>query len=168
MYATENSEQTSRVYKMKWWRRASAILFLVIGILFFAGFRYGPIFRHVDPQPWGIFFSAAFTLIGIFWTYSAFRSTVTLSSDHIEVRGIFGSTQLPLNAIRGRREYVVHDAEGGSTRSLKLVSDDDRLPALEFEKYFTFDDAFYQWFNNLPDLDAMGKMRHKDSGFGLV
>jgi hypothetical protein len=166
----KNVAQNAKVYRMKWWRRASAILLLMFGILFSAAFCWGPVIRHADPNPLGIAISAAFTLVGIFWTISAFKSTVTLSDDAIEVRGILGCKRLPLNGIRGRREYVVRGGgvEDASTRYLKLVPDDDRLSPLEFEKYFTFDDAFYQWFNKLPDLDAMDKIKHKDSGFGLV
>jgi hypothetical protein len=170
MYEMDNVAQNAKVYRVKWWRRASAILFVVLGILFLTAFCWGPISGQADPKPLGIVFSAAFTLVGILWTIGAFKSTVTLSNDAIEVRGIWGCKRLPLNGIRGRREYVVRGGgvEEGSTRYLKLVPDDDRLSPLEFEKYFTFDDAFYQWFNKLPDLDAMDKMKHKDSGFGLV
>jgi hypothetical protein len=35
-------------------------------------------------------------------------------------------------------------------------------------KSYNFDDAFFRWFNELPDLDAEGQNAHKDSNFGLV
>jgi hypothetical protein len=28
--------------------------------------------------------------------------------------------------------------------------------------------AFYEWFDNLPDLDAIEEIKRKDSNFGLV
>jgi hypothetical protein len=35
-------------------------------------------------------------------------------------------------------------------------------------KNYTFDDKFYLWFYELPNLDAEDKKVHKDSNFGLV
>jgi hypothetical protein len=79
-----------------------------------------------------------------------------------------GVRRLPLSAIRGRREYVVRTYRGGSTRYLKLESDDDRFPALDFSRNYEFDDAFYKWFYSLPDLDAKDREVHEDKNFGLI
>ncbi len=81
-----------------------------------------------------------------------------------------GRKTLRFRDIRGRREYVVRSAgpESVSTRYLKLESNDDRLPSLEFEKYFTFDAAFYEWFNRLPNLDKLSTQREKNSNLGLI
>lgn len=52
---------------------------------------------------------------------------------------------------------------------LKLEPNDDRFPVLDFEEsYYRLDDYFCEWFNALPDLDALDKVRPKDSNFGLV
>ena len=59
--------------------------------------------------------------------------------------------------------------EDGSTVFLKLEPNDDRLPTLEFQKnYYNFDDRFFRWFNELPDLDVEDKKKHMTSNFGLV
>ena len=61
---------------------------------------------------------------------------------------------LNFHEIRGRREYVVRGARGG-TRYLKLVPADDRREPLQIRKQYNFDAEFYAWFNRLPDLDAL-------------
>jgi hypothetical protein len=169
VHETENLAQGPKVYKMKWWRRASAIFFLAVAILSLAGFVWGPLSGQADPKQLGLFVSAILTVAGTCWTISTFESTVTLSRDEIAVRGFFGCKRLQFKEIRGRREYLVRG--GGtapSTRYLKLEPDDDQLSPLKFEKYYTFDDAFYQWFNKLPDLDALDKVKPKTSNFGLA
>jgi len=115
--------------------------------------------------------AVVFLIVGIGLTINFFKATVTFTSDAIELNTIFARKKLPFSGIRGRREYVVRGGEvdaGGSTRYLKLVPNDDRLPTLDFMKNYTFDDAFYSWFNALPDLDAEDKKVHKDANFGLV
>ena len=109
-----------------------------------------------------------FMTVGIGLTVNFFNTTITFTAEAVELRTIFGRKKLPLSGIRGRREYEVHGVEGGITRYLKLVPNDGRLPTLDFMKHYTFDDAFYQWFYELPDLDAEDKKKHKDANFGLV
>jgi hypothetical protein len=33
---------------------------------------------------------------------------------------------------------------------------------------YKYDQAFWPWYNSLPDMDAVDKLRGKDSNFGLV
>jgi hypothetical protein len=105
IYKMENGAQNAKIYRVKFWRRASAILLVLVGFLFLIGFCWGSVAGQADPKPLGIVFSVTFTLAGIFWAISSFKSTVILSDDAIEVRGILGCKRLPLNGIRGRREY---------------------------------------------------------------
>jgi len=42
---------------------------------------------------------------------------------------------------------------------LKVVPNDVHLPTLKFNKNLEFDDAFHEWFDKLPDLDAMDKLK---------
>jgi hypothetical protein len=113
--------------------------------------------------------SVAFAVVGGFLVPLAYKSAVILLEDAIELRTIFVRKRLLFVAIRGRREYVVNGGgDEGSTRYLRLEPNDDRLPALDFARNFNFDGAFYAWFNKLPDLDAMDKIKHKDANFGLV
>lgn len=74
---------------------------------------------------------------------------------------------MQISEIRGRREYSTGDAEGGSTRYVKLVPRNNDLPALDFEKGYAFDEAFWRWYNGLSDLDADPKSG-SSSNFGLV
>lgn len=174
----ENFGPTARIYRITWWWRAGAIFFLAIGSVVSIGIWSGVIAGEREPKSGEMFASAVIAVVGVLLAWSAFRATVTLSEDAIELRTPFGSKSLARHAIRGRREYVVTGGgdEGGSTRYLKLESNDDRLPTIDIAKYFNFDDKFYQWFNALPDLDALDKQRrealekdpHNNSNFGLV
>jgi hypothetical protein len=51
---------------------------------------------------------------------------------------------------------------------LVLEPNDDRCVKLNIEELYRFDDFFYKWFNELPDLDELDKARPKTSNFGLV
>lgn len=124
-----------------------------------------------DPKPMMLPVGVLFLAAGLGMTFYAFKAAIEFSQDAVEHRTIFGQKKLPLDGIKGRREYVVKGAQGdggGNTRYLKLEPNDDRLPTLEFSKHYTFDDTFYRWFYELPDLDAEDKKVHKDSNFGLV
>jgi hypothetical protein len=97
----------------------------------------------------------------------AFSSRLIFSPTAVERRSILGNRSGSLSAIVGRREYVLRD-EHGSTRYLRLEFGDGSS-TLDFGKgLYVFDDAFWRWFNDLPDLDARDKEVHKDSNFGLV
>jgi hypothetical protein len=175
----ENSGLSARVYRITWWWRAGAVFFLTIGSVVSIGIWNGIIFGEREPKFAEMVGTPVLAIVGVFLAWSAFRATVTLSADAIELRTLFERKRLPLNAIRGRREYVVRGGTvdvGGSTRYLKLEPNDDRLPTMDIVKYFNFDDRFYQWFKALPDLDALDKQRrealekdpHNNSNFGLV
>ncbi len=51
---------------------------------------------------------------------------------------------------------------------LKIVSDDDRFPSLDFDEKYKFDETFRAWFNQLPDLDEADKTAPKTLNSGLV
>lgn len=121
-----------------------------------------------EAKPVGMIVSVVFLLAGVGMTAYAFKAHVGFSTDAIELTTLIGVRRLPLSAIRGRREYVVRTYRGGSTRYLKLESDDDRFPALDFSRNYELDDAFYKWFYSLPDLDAKDREVHEDKNFGLI
>jgi hypothetical protein len=175
----EGSSGISRVYRITWWWRLGAVFFLAIGSVVATGIWIGILAGERDPKPGEMIATPVLAVIGAFLTWCAFRATVTLSENRSERQTPFGHKELPLNAIRGRREYVVRGANadmGGSTRYLKLEPNDDRLPVMDIVKYFNFDNQFYRWFNALPDLDALDKQRRDalekeprdNSNFGLV
>jgi len=146
-------------------------MFLAFSTFFVIGTLRGLITGQEEAKPLQLVIAVVFLIVGIGLTINFLKTTVTFSADTIELKTIFARKSLPLSAIRGRREYVVRggDADaGGSTRYLKLVPNDDRLPTLDFMKNYTFDDVFYRWFYELPDLDVEDKKVHKDANFGLV
>jgi len=158
-----------RVYRPRWFGRALALLFLAFGCFFAIGVSVKAAVELAEPEPLNVLIAILFVLVGIGWTTYTFNVTVTLSEDGITHRNLLGQKRLPLNGIRGRRECVVRGGDPpGATRYLKLEPEDDRLPSISFGKNYNFDEAFYMWFNSLPDLDAMDKVKHKDSDFGLV
>lgn len=109
----------------------------------------------------------AFFVAGMAFAVYTFRVSIRFTGDAIEHRTLMGIRRLPLAEIRGLKEFVSRD-EKGSTRYLRLVPDDDRIPAMDFAKNYSFDDSFHQWFYGLRDLDAEEKQTHKGSNFGLV
>jgi hypothetical protein len=153
------------VYRFKWFARALALVFVVLGASFswdiwrvvFAGLR--------QPKIINVTIASILLIAGLVMTIHSFVAKVTFTLETIEHRTIFGTKCLPLNGVLGRRVQVVRSGgpeEGGNTRYLKVESNDDRTPGLSFSTSYTFDEAFYSWFFSLPDLD----MRNKEGGNG--
>jgi hypothetical protein len=63
------------------------------------------------------------------------------------------------------REWVDCGGEA-NTCYLKLESDDDRVPSITLQKIYNFDAAFYEWFRELRNLDAMDQLKHRPSASG--
>ncbi|HEU5456996.1 MAG TPA: hypothetical protein VFU68_00120 [Terracidiphilus sp.] len=156
----------NRVYgaSLRW--RLFALAFCGFGSFVFLGSLY-ELFKGAS-RPSILAAGFAFTLVGICLVIYCFQAAIQFTTDAIEHRTLFRTKRLPLTSIRGRKEYVVHGEGGGGTRYLRLVPDDDRLPVMDFSKSYAFDQAFFQWFYGLRDLDAEEKQPHKDSGFGLA
>jgi hypothetical protein len=163
-----NPAPTYRVYHLHWGQRAFALLFLALSAFFVIGVWRGVLFNEEKPRPFLMVTTIIFMLVGAGLTVNAFRTTVVFTADAVELRSILGCSRLPLNKIRGRREFVARGDEGGGTRYLVLAPNDDRLPTIQFMRGYTFDEAFFRWFYELPDLDAEDKKVHKDANFGLV
>jgi hypothetical protein len=154
---------------MNWGFRGFALIFLLFGS--FALFATGRdvMVEDVKPDFVKIAIAFAFPLVGGGMTVHGFMTRLAFSDVGVEKISFLGRQSLPYSSIRGRREHMARGgSSGGSTRYLRLEANDDH-PALEFgKKLYTFDEAFWRWFNGLPDLDAMDKVSHKDSNFGLV
>ncbi len=152
-----------RRYRVKVWER----IFAVLGVLFFVGFPlvYGSDLVKRDSK------SSTLVLLGLtaIATYSVydavrmFMSSVSFTQDGIELAGAFRIRELPLAAIRGRREYMRSESKS-RTRYSVFVSSDDRYPAMEFaKKLFKFDEPYWAWYERLPDLDAEDEQRWTES-----
>jgi hypothetical protein len=158
-----------RVYRMSWWFRALAVFFLLFGGAFLFSCLRDILEGEKRHGIWDMVVSAVFPIVGLGMSAKAFTSRIIFSDDSITRRSFWGSRTVRLTSVAGRREYVVKgDAESGSTRYLRLEVNDGS-PPLDFGKsLYRFDDAFWQWFNQLPDLDARDHEAHKDSNFGLI
>lgn len=165
---SDRSMRVVRVYRLKWYRFMAALFFLVLSCTFVIGTWRELILGAGEVKPLQMAISALLLIIGVLWTASTFKARVILYEDAIESVALRGRKALRFRDIRGRREYVVRSGgpESVSTRYLKLEPNDDLLPALEFEKYFTFDTAFYEWFNKLPDLAELDAQKAKSSNLG--
>lgn len=170
MYVSETSTGVARIYRMNWFERAFPIMFLAGSLVFLIGFWHGQITGERDPDLLELTIPIAFLLGGGLLAARGFMNFIALSGSAIELRTIFDRKVLPFDKIGGRRKYLVLGGEDSpSVWHLKVEPNDDRLPILDFEEsYYKLDDAFRQWFNALPDLDALDKTRPKTSNFGLV
>jgi hypothetical protein len=164
----DGPSSADRVYKVSWGQRAVTVCLLAFGSVFTLAIWGGIIFRQRELKLWEILFCPTFLLGSAYFVAGALASTVTLRENGIEVRTLFTRQSLPFDKIRGRRARSVSDWEFGNSQYLRLVPNDDRLSPIEFESIYSFDKTFYEWFNKLPDLDALDKVNHKNSNFGLV
>jgi hypothetical protein len=164
----ENPAPIFRFYRPNWAWRTFAILFLGFASAFVIAMFEGLVSGRSEPKPTELAISVVLFIAGVGMAIHVFTTVVGFTQDTIYTRNLLGIISLPLNGIRGRREYVVRGDEGGGTPYLRLEPDDDRLPTLDFAKNYSFDDAFFRWFYVLRDLDAEDKHVHKDSNFGLV
>ena len=156
------------VYYMKWLNRAGAVLPMAVGAVLCTivlSDWSDPMVPSHNRNLIGFLVAAALLLYGIYKTANAFISTVTLFPDSVEVRTAFSRHSLPSRQIRGRREYV-NNWGRSKTWYYRLVPNDDKLGTLEFEQNFNFDEAFFSWFNRLPDLDAAESEMKKESKAG--
>jgi len=157
-----------RVYRMQLWLLAFALVFVAFGSFFVLTSFRDLVYGELEWKPGHLLVGTIFFLVGLFLTLRFYSSRVACPVDGIEKRNIFNSRRLPYSAMRGRREYLLESTEGGGTRYLRLESNDDQFPKLDFMKAYNFDDAFFRWFNQLPNLDEEDKTRPKTSNFGLV
>ncbi len=166
----ETSGQIARIYRMKSSQRAVGVIFLVVGGFFLFAFWGGAISGERDTTLLELLFPVAFLLFAGFLTACAFRNFIALTESAIELQSLFARKMLPFDKIRGRRRYLDRgDENSPAVWHLKLEPNDDRFPILDIgETSYRLDGSFYSWFNALPDLNALDKLRPKNSNFGLV
>jgi hypothetical protein len=141
---------------MKRSRKVAALIILGGFLSFLICLLSGVMPSGASSKAIGVLGLSSGALMALWWTLKVFSASVTISKDSIELRDLFGKRKITLSAIRGRREYTVRGKS--ITDYLKIEPTDGRIPALEFERNFNFDSAFFEWFYSLPDLDEVEEM----------
>jgi len=151
----KRSTPVPNVYSMTGWGRFVGPVIVMIGVLILYDSVSGPVFWHgvLASAPRWIFSSSALLLGGAILTASAFTARFKISADAVEIGNVFGKKKLALDSIRGRREYSTGSGRL-TTIHFKLEPNDSGRVALTFQNNFNFDDQFWLWFNQLPDLDS--------------
>ena len=158
-----------RVYRMRSSQRIVTIVLLIFGLFFSIAIWGGVLSGTREPRFFEMMFPLVFSLAATLFAIRAFRNSVCLSDEAIELRGLSGRRALPLDKIKGRRRYLSKgDDESPDVWHLVFEPNDDRFPKLDIEELYRFDGRFYAWYNSLPDLDELDKTRSKPSNFGLV
>jgi hypothetical protein len=154
-----------RVYRLSPWIRMFAVAFLAFCLLGLFGLLWS---QHAGAQgrnPAQTVEWAAIALFAVCWAIYVFGAVIVLSEDTIEKRTPLKTDSLRFAEIRGRRETVHRNFDGSYIRYLQVVPCDPLLPMIRFQKFYVFDAAFYAWYDDLPDLDAMDRARKRDSEF---
>ncbi len=159
----------TRRYRMKSSQRAVCITLCVVGIFFLLAFWGGVLIGKREPKFLELMFPVMYLVFAGTMTVRSYHNQVALCEESIALRSLRGNTVLPLDKVKGRRRYLSRgDGESPDVWHLVLEPNDDRYPKLDVEELYRFDDAFYQWFNQLPDLDESDKHQPNPSNFGLV
>lgn len=102
---------------------------------------------------------AAIALFAAGWLTYVFSAAIVLTNSSVEKKSILKTDRLRFDQILGRREKVHRNFDGSYIRYLQVIPRDGLLPAIQFQKFYSLDAAFYAWYDDLPDLDASDRMR---------
>jgi hypothetical protein len=160
----------TRIYRIGWGQRVFCIIFMGFSAFLLVGFWGGAISGAREANWIELVIPPVFLTVGGFLTVRAFKDFIALTESAIRHQTLFELRTLPFDRIRGRRRYLVKgDGKSPSVWHLKVESNDDQFPTLDFEEsYYTFDEHFRTWFSGLTDLDERDKTGPKVSNFGLV
>jgi hypothetical protein len=154
------------------WPRGSAVFYLVLAFGLFGSHWWPILFGHRKPGLDDFIFPGLYLLSGGGVTIVSFRTFVRLSESSIEVSRLRGARMLPFDKIKGRHGYTERaDPYGTPSRHLVLESNDVRFPRIDINECKEFDEAFYRWFDSLPDLDKLDgieELQSKYANFSLV
>jgi hypothetical protein len=147
-----------RVYRLSSWIRTFALAFLGFSLLGLVGLLWSQHSRLQNRNPAEMFEWGVITIFALGWTVYVFGAVIVLSKDGVEKRTPFKTNRLRFAEIRGRREKAQRNFDGSYIRYLQVVPRDSLLPVIQFQKFYVFDAAFYEWYDELPDLDASDRM----------
>jgi hypothetical protein len=157
-----------RVYRLSPWIRLFAVAFLAFSVLGLCGLLWSQNAGLQRRNPAETLEWSAITLFAACWTVYVFVAVIVLSQDAIEKRTPLHTVLLRFAQIRGRRETMHRNFDGSTIRYLQVVPRDSLLPVIKFQKFYVFDAAFYAWYDDLPDLDAMDRRRKSASGLNSM
>jgi len=143
----------SAVYRVKGIVRSAALALLAIGLILSAGIVSRVKLGLDEPSTETALITSLLVLSTVIFALHAFTSSVRFTDDAIEKRYLLTIASLPISQIRGRRQIVPRGDEA-NLRFYVIVPMHRSLPIIRFGEYHEFDDAFYDWFLSLPDLDA--------------
>jgi hypothetical protein len=87
-------------------QRIVTVILLISG-LFFSVMIWGGVLAGIrEPRFLEMMFPVVFSLAATLFAIRAFRNSVRLSEQAIELRGLSGIRVLPLDKIKGRRRYL--------------------------------------------------------------
>lgn len=151
--------RAKRVYRLSPWIRmfaAAFLLFSLAGLLGLLWSQHEGIQRRSPAQllEWG-----GITAFAVCWAVYVFTAVIVLSENAIEKRTPLKTDRLRFGEIRGRGETLHRNFDGSTIRYLQVIPRDPLMPVIKFQKFYVFDAAFYAWYDDLPDLDAMNQAR---------
>jgi hypothetical protein len=144
------------VYRVKSVVRTAALALLATGLILSAGIVSRVKLGLDEPSTETALITSFVVLSTVIFALHAFTSSVRFTDDAIEKRYLLTIASLPFSQIRGRRQIVPRGDEA-NVRLYIIVPTHRSLPTIRFGEYHEFDDAFYDWFLSLPDLDAARK-----------
>jgi hypothetical protein len=141
------------VYRVRGVIRTAALALLATGLIFSAGIVSRVKLGLDQPSTETALVISLIVLSTVLFALHAFTSSVRFTADAIEKRYLLTIASLPFSEIRGRRQVVPRGDEA-KIRFYVIVPARRSLPDIKFGEYHEFDDAFYDWYMSLPDLDA--------------
>lgn len=151
MGSTEKSTGPVRIYRIRGGIRqfsAAFLAFSLLGLLGVLSMHLGIAGRSVGELVGWL----GVVLFAVGWAAYVFTASIALLPDAIEQRNLSGTKRLRYEAIRGRSEAVYENADGSRIRTLRVIPEDALQPTLKFQRVYTFDEEFYEWYNLLPEV----------------
>lgn len=157
-----------RVYRMSIWIRGFAAAFLLFSVLGLLGLLWSQRAGMQGRSVANLIEWAAIALFAAGWMVYVFSAAIVLTGNAIEKRTVLKTDRLRFDEILGRREKIHRNFDGSYIRYLQVIPRDALLPRIQFQKFYVFDAAFFAWYDDLPDLDAMNRTRNRDSEFERI
>ena len=158
-------DRAKRVYRLSPWIRIFAAAFFLFSLAGLLGLLWSQHEGLQGRNPVQVVEWGGITVFAAGWAVYVFRAVIVLSNKTVEKRTPFKTDRLHFGEIRGRRETLHRNFDGSSIRYLQVIPRDPLMPVIKFQKFYVFDAAFYAWYDELPDLDAMDRMRSRASEF---